>query len=55
MKSAIAREERVGGKIGWLYAINTTGAIAGALAAGFYFIAEIGVARSFQIAATTNI
>ena len=55
VKSAIAREERVGGKIGWLYAINTTGAIAGALAAGFYFIAEIGVARSFQIAATTNI
>ena len=55
VKSAIAREDRVGGKIGWLYAINTTGAIAGALTAGFYFIAEIGVARSFQVAAATNI
>jgi spermidine synthase len=55
VKSALAREHRVGGKIGLLYAINTTGAIAGALVAGFYFIAEIGVARSFQIAAATNI
>ena len=55
VKSALAREHRVGGKIGVLYAINTTGAIAGALIAGFYFIAEIGVARSFQIAAATNI
>jgi spermidine synthase len=55
VKSAVAREERIGGKIGLLYAINTTGAIAGALAAGFYFISEIGVSRSFQIAAATNI
>ena len=55
VKSAIAREERVGGKIGLLYAINTTGAIVGALVAGFYFIAELGVERSFQIAAATNI
>ena len=55
VKSAIARADRIGGKIGLLYAINTTGAIAGALIAGFYFIAEIGVARSFQIAAATNI
>ncbi len=55
VKSAIAREERVGGKIGLLYAINTTGAIVGALVAGFYCIAELGVERSFQIAAATNI
>ena len=55
VKSAVAREGRIGGKIGVLYAINTTGAIAGALIAGFYFISEIGVARSFQIAAATNI
>lgn len=55
VKSAIAREERVGGKIGLLYAINTTGAIVGALVAGFYFIAELGVERSFQIAAATNV
>ncbi len=55
IKSAVARQERVGGRIGLLYAVNTTGAIAGALIAGFYFISELGVARSFQIAAAANI
>src|SRR5687767_10098456 len=55
VKSAIARADRIGGKIGLLYAINTTGAIAGALIAGFYLISEIGVSRSFQIAAASNI
>jgi spermidine synthase len=55
IKSAIAQADRVGGRIGLLYAINTAGAIVGALVAGFYFIAEIGVAGSFQIAAATNI
>jgi len=55
VKSAVAREDRIGGRIGLLYAINTTGAIIGALVAGFYFISELGVARSFQIAAATNI
>mgnify|MGYP006947656666 CR=1 FL=1 len=35
IKSAVAREERIGGRIGLLYAINTTGAIVGALFAGF--------------------
>jgi spermidine synthase len=55
VKSAITREDRIGGKIGLLYAINTTGAIAGALIAGFYFMAELGVTRSFQLAAAANI
>ena len=55
IKSAVAREQRVGGRIGLLYAINTTGAITGALVAGFYFISELGVSRSFQIAAAANI
>ena len=55
IKSAVARDRQVGGRIGVLYAVNTTGAIAGALIAGFYFISELGVARSFQIAAAINI
>ena len=55
VKSALARQERVGGRIGLLYAINTSGAIIGALVAGFYFISEIGVAQSFRIAASTNL
>lgn len=55
IKSAVAREDRIGGRIGLLYAINTTGAIVGALVAGFYLISEVGVARSFRWAAIGNI
>ena len=55
IKSAVARQDRVGGRIGLLYAINTTGAIVGALLAGFYLISEVGVELSFRIAAATNI
>ena len=55
IKSAVTRDARIGSRIGLLYAINTTGAIAGALSAGFYFISELGVMQSFEIAAATNI
>jgi spermidine synthase len=55
VKSAVAQERRIGARIGVLYAINTTGAIIGALAAGFYFISEVGVSRAFVIAAATNV
>ena len=55
VKSAVTRDARIGSRIGLLYAVNTTGAIAGALIAGFYFISELGVTRSFQIAAGTNL
>jgi spermidine synthase len=48
-------QQWLGGRIGLLYAINTTGAIVGALVAGFYLISEIGVDLSFRIAAATNI
>lgn len=55
VRSAVAQEERIGARIGVLYAINTSGAIVGALVAGFYLIAEVGVSRSFLLAATTNV
>ena len=55
IKSAVAREDRIGGRIGLLYAINTTGAIVGALVAGFYLISEVGVHLSFRLAAIGNI
>ncbi len=55
IKSAVAREHRIGGRIGLLYAINTTGAIVGALLAGFYLISEVGVELSFRMAAIGNI
>lgn len=55
IKSVVVRDERIGSRIGLLYAVNTTGAIVGALVAGFYFISELGVHRSFQIAAAANL
>ncbi len=55
IKSAIGHDERIGGRIGWLYAVNTTGAIVGAIGAGFYLIAEVGVTQSFRYAAATNV
>src|SRR5262245_61318791 len=55
VKSAVAQDHRIGGRIGWLYAVNTTGAIAGALLAGFYLISEVGVTHSFRYAAGTNL
>jgi spermidine synthase len=54
VKSAVALEPRVGARIGLLYAVNTAGAIAGALVAGFYFISDVGVHVSFLLAAGTN-
>lgn len=55
IKSAVAREQRIGSRISLLYAINTTGAIAGALVAGFYLISVVGVELSFRWAAIGNI
>jgi spermidine synthase len=55
MQSALVRDRAVGSRIGLLYAVNTTGAIVGALAAGFYFVSDIGIASSFRIAAATNL
>jgi spermidine synthase len=55
MQSALGRNRVVSSRIGLLYAINTAGAIAGALVAGFYFVSDIGIAASFQIAAATNV
>jgi spermidine synthase len=54
MRSALAAGTAIGTRIGLLYAVNTGGAILGALIAGFYLISEIGVERSFQIAALIN-
>lgn len=53
--SAVAQEPRVGARIGLLYAINTGGAIVGALVAGFFLISEIGVERSFLLTAAVNV
>ena len=54
VKSSLARIDRIGTRIGVLYASNTAGAIVGALLAGFYLIPHIGLTRSFLLAAGVN-
>jgi spermidine synthase len=54
VRSSLARGTLVGSRVGTLYASNTAGAITGALLAGFVLIGGIGIARSFQVAATLN-
>ena len=55
MRSALARQAAAGSRMGLLYAVNTTGAIVGALVAGFYLVPDVGVSRSFWIAASINV
>lgn len=54
VKSSLTRIEILGTSAGLLYASNTAGAIAGALAAGLYLIPQIGMRRSFLLAAGVN-
>jgi spermidine synthase len=54
MKSSLTRIEGLGTRAGLLYAANTGGAIVGALAAGLYLIPQIGLRRSFLLAAAVN-
>ncbi|WP_291987809.1 fused MFS/spermidine synthase [Luteitalea sp.] len=54
LKSALGGSRDVGQKIGLLYGINTTGAIVGALLAGFVLIPGIGVQAAFRLAAVIN-
>jgi spermidine synthase len=44
-----------GRHVGVLYACNTAGAIAGALAAGFFLIGAIGIRASFVLASALNV
>ena len=54
MESALVRDRAVASRIGLLYAANTSGAIVGALTAGFYLVSHIGIEGSFRIAALGN-
>jgi spermidine synthase len=54
VKSSRSRIDRLGARIGLLYAVNTAGAILGVLLAGFYLIPQIGLSGSFLIAASFN-
>jgi spermidine synthase len=54
VKSSRSRLDRLGARIGLLYALNTAGAILGVLLAGFYLIPQMGLKSSFLIAASFN-
>jgi spermidine synthase len=44
-----------GARLGTLYAVNTTGALAGALLTGYVLIGGIGIQRTFYLAAALNL
>ena len=55
VKSSLTRLDRIGTRVGLLYAGNTAGAILGAMLAGFYLIPQAGLRRSFLLAASINV
>ncbi|HLA38637.1 MAG TPA: fused MFS/spermidine synthase, partial [Candidatus Glassbacteria bacterium] len=51
----ISRRDQVGGQAGTVYAVNTLGAIAGSLAAGFFLVPVLGVQVSLSLTALLNL
>jgi spermidine synthase len=47
--------EQLGARVSALYAVNTAGAVTGAVLAGFVFIGRIGIHNTFLLAAATNL
>jgi spermidine synthase len=54
VKSSVLEAVDLGARAGWLYAVNTAGAIVGTLLAGFVLIGEFGLWATFLIAAAAN-
>lgn len=54
IKASLTQAETLGAKVGVLYAANTTGAIVGTVAAGFFLIPQLGLSQSFLLAAAIN-
>lgn len=55
VKSLTEKEANIGSKIGLLYGVNTTGAFAGVLVAGFYLLPKLGQSNSIYLAATVSL
>lgn len=53
--SPLVRGARFGARVSALYAVNTAGAVTGAVLAGFYLIGSLGISRSFLLAAAVNV
>lgn len=54
VRSSLSDGVLVGSRVGLLYAANTSGAITGALLAGFVLIGSFGISNSFRFAAVLN-
>jgi spermidine synthase len=54
MQSSLAGRMAFAQSVGVLYGANTAGAVAGALIAGFHLVGQVGIWRSFVIAAAVN-
>ena len=54
-KGVIHRAEQVGRRIGWLYALNTFGAVAGTVAAAFFLIPALGLWGTSFVAVGLNL
>jgi len=54
VKSSLTQLEGLGTRVSLLYTANTTGAIVGTVAAGFYLIPQIGLSQAFLLAAAIN-
>jgi spermidine synthase len=53
-RQAVRREEEIGRRVGTLYAVNTGGAVAGAIATGFLLLPELGVRATVFAGAGAN-
>jgi spermidine synthase len=55
LRSSLVDTAGIGARVSLLYGVNTAGAIAGALLAGYVLIGSVGVSTSFRIAASLNV
>jgi spermidine synthase len=53
--STLVRGSTFGSRVSALYAINTAGALVGAVVTGFYLIGSIGMQRTFLLAGSINV
>ncbi len=51
---AIRKQEEIGSRIAWLYAINTGGAVVGTLCAAFVLLPEIGLRSTMHVGVLVN-
>ena len=54
-KFFVERLEKLGSNVGTLYALNTFGAVAGCIAAGFFLVQFLGVRQSLYLGAAINL